>query len=356
MSGAAAGRSGWRTAARGARGLATLGSVLLLSGCYVLQAASGQMGVLSRSRPIERVIADPATPPATRERLELAELAREFAVRDLALPDGRSFRKYADLGRPYAVWNVVAAPEFSVTPRHWCFPIAGCVSYRGYFKEPGARAFGLKLSARGDDVSVEGVPTYSTLGHLPDPLLSTMLNWREARLVGTIFHELAHERLYVAGDTEFNEAFASVVEDEGVRLWLAAGGRSADLEAFRLAASREADFAALVGAARDRLARLYRSELAMEPMRIEKQREFGRLKFAYEQLRERWGGYHGYDTWFARALNNAHLASVAAYQSCVPGLRRELDAAGSLPEFYRRAAALAALDRAQRHARLCGPT
>jgi predicted aminopeptidase len=332
---------------------ATIAAAMLLSGCYLLQASTGQLEVMSRSRPIDQVIADPTTPAATRDRLELARTVREFAVRELALPDGRSYRKYADLGRPYAVWNVVATPEFSVEPVRWCFPIVGCVTYRGYFDESRARDMGLRLFVRGDDVAVEGVPTYSTLGHLPDPLFSTMLGWREARLAGTIFHELAHERLYVAGDTEFNEAFASVVEDEGVRLWFEARGQSSDIEAWRLAGSRERDFAALVGAARARLASLYRSGLPIEPMRVEKQREFGRLKFDYERLRAAWGNYRGYDGWFARSLNNAHLASIATYQDCVPGLRRELDAAGSLPEFYRRAAALAQLGRAERHAQVC---
>jgi predicted aminopeptidase len=326
---------------------------LSLSGCYVMQAATGQLDVMSRSRPIATVLADPATPPATRDRLELAQQARDFAIRELDLPDGKSFRKYADLGRPFAVWNVVATPEFSVEPLHWCFPVAGCVAYRGYFNESGAQSLALRLSMHGDDVTVGGVPTYSTLGHLPDPLFSTMLGWRESRFVGTIFHELAHERLYVPGDSDFNEAFASVVEDEGVQRWFAAHGRTADLEASRLAQRRGADFAALVGDARSKLARLYRSGLPRDAMWIEKQREFGRLKFAYQQLKRRWGGYGGYDGWFARPLNNAHLASVATYESCVPGLRRELAAAGSLPAFYARAAALAKLDPAQRHALLC---
>jgi predicted aminopeptidase len=335
---------------------AIVAATMLLSGCYLLQASAGQLQVMSRSRPIGEVIADARTPASTRERLEFARDAREFAVRELALPDSRSYRKYADLGRPYAVWNVVATPEFSVEPRRWCFPIAGCVSYRGYFDESQARDAGLRLFLHGDDVAVEGVPTYSTLGHLPDPLFNTMLGWREARLAGTIFHELAHERLYVPGDTEFNEAFASVVEDEGVRTWLESRGRGADLESWQQAQSRERDFASLVAAARARLAELYGSGLPLEAMRIEKQREFGRLKFAYERLRADWGGYRGYDGWFARSLNNAYLASAANYQACVPGLRRELQAAGSLPEFYRRAEGLAKLGRAERHARACGPT
>jgi predicted aminopeptidase len=330
---------------------ALLGAHLLLSGCYVMQAATGQAAVANRSRPIEVVVADPATPAATRGRLELAVRAREFAIHELGLPDGKSFREYADLHRPYAVWNVVATPEFSIEPRRWCFPVAGCVAYRGYFDESAARSLALKLARRGDDVTVGGVATYSTLGHFADPLFNTMVGWRESRFVGTIFHELAHERLYVAGDSEFNEAFASVVEEEGVRLWFESQDRAADLAAYRVAGGREADFAALLRDARRRLARLYGSELEQQDMRNEKQREFGRLKFAYEQLKRAWGGYAGYDAWFARVLNNADLASVATYRDCIPDLQRELQSAGSLPAFYERAKVLGTQRR-----RYCGTT
>ena len=333
--------------------LALQWAMFALSGCYAMQAATGQLGVMAKSRPIVQVVADPATPAATRDKLGLAQQARDFAIRELALPDGKSFRKYADLGRPYAVWNVVATPEFSIAPRRWCFPVAGCVAYRGYFKESRAESLALRLSMRGDDVAVGGVAAYSTLGHLSDPLFNTMLGWRESRFVGTIFHELAHERLYVPGDTEFNEAFAGVVEDEGVRRWFMAQGKTADLAAYRLAGSREGDFSALLRDSRARLARLYDSGLPVDEMRVEKQREFGRLKFAYAQLQQRWGGYAGYDAWFARSLNNAQLASVATYQDCVPGLRRELEEAGSMPAFFERAAALAQLDARRRHEQLC---
>jgi predicted aminopeptidase len=326
----------------------------LLSGCYVMQAASGQLDIMARSRPIPRVLADPGTPESTRTAIELAREARTFAVRELGLPDSDSYRRYADLGRAYAVWNVVATPEFSVRPLRWCFPIAGCVTYRGYFKEQGARSMASKLSARGDDAIVEGVATYSTLGHLPDPLFSTMLGWRETRLVGTIFHELAHERLYVAGDSEFNEAFASVVEEAGVRRWVAARGEDRELAAYEASRRRETDFVALLRETRAGLERLYASPLPPADMRIEKNRVFGRLKFAYQQLRARWGGYAGYDAWFARPLNNARLASVATYHDCVPGLERELAAAGSLPAFYARADALAKLKPAARRAAVCG--
>jgi predicted aminopeptidase len=324
-----------------------------VSGCYLAQAAAGQADVLARSEPLERVVADPRTPSEVRDRLELASQAREFAVRELGLPEGRSFRRYADLDRPYAVWNVVAAPEFSVEPRRWCFPVAGCVGYRGYFDPAAAESKARRLAQQGDDVAIGGIATYSTLGRLPDPLFNTMLAWSETRFVGTIFHELAHERLYVPGASEFNEAFASVVEQEGVRRWLVARGRTAELSAYERVLARETEFAALLRAARGRLAALYDSGVDVAQMRVAKQREFGRLKFDYAQLRARWGGYAGYDGWFARVLNNAHLASVATYQDCVPGLRAELDAAGSLPAFYARAAQLGALPAREWRAAVC---
>jgi len=336
-----------------ARLLAVLAAAASLPGCYVMQAAAGQADVLARSEPIAKLVADPATPDALRARLKLVVEARAFAVRELGLPDGRSFRKYADLGRPYAVWNVVAAPEFSVTPRRWCYPVAGCVAYRGYFDEGRAVGTARRLARHGDDVTVGGVATYSTLGHLPDPVFNTMLGWRETRLVGTIFHELAHERLYVPGDSEFNEAFASVVEQEGVRLWLQAGGRDGEFEAYRAALARETEFAALLRATRERLRRLYASGVPEPQLWADKQREFGQLKFEYALLRARWGGYSGYDAWFARTLNNAHLAAVATYHDCVPGLHRELEAAGSLGAFYARAEELASLSVEERRAAVC---
>jgi predicted aminopeptidase len=318
-----------------------------------MQAAGGQLDVMAHSRPIEQVLSEPETPAPTRTKLETVVEAREFAVRELGLPDGESYRRYADLGRRYAVWNVVATPEFSLEPRRWCFPVAGCVTYRGYFDEPPANAFAWKLVAAGDDAIVEGVATYSTLGHLPDPVFSTMLGWSETRLVGTIFHELAHERLYVPGDSAFNEAFASVVEVEGVRKWLVARGRLQDLEAYEASRRRQAEFVKLLLGTRAGLSALYSSGLPPPEMRIAKNREFGRLKYEYAGLRARWRGYGGYDAWFARPLDNARLASVATYHDCVPGLEREFAAAGSLAAFYVRAEELAKLTVAERRDVLC---
>jgi predicted aminopeptidase len=328
----------------------------LLSGCYAVQAASGQWEVMRRSRPIDQVLTDPGTSAATRRGLELTVAARSFAETELGLPESRSYRTYADLGRPYVVWNVVATPEFSVEPRRWCFPVAGCVAYRGYFKEAAARDKALQLSIRGDDVSLGGVPTYSTLGHLADPVFDAMLGWRDTRLVGTIFHELAHERLYVPGDSEFNEAFASVVEEEGLRRWLRAVGRDDELARFEAAAERDTQFALLLRETRQRLKELYESDLGDAAKRVEKQREFGRLQFRYEQARARWGWDGGYDAFFRRALNNAHLASVATYRDCMPGLRQELERSGSMRMFYERAGELAKLADRERRKAVCKPS
>lgn len=329
-------------------------AALALNGCYVLQAASGQAQVIHRSKPIAEVLANPSTPAHTRDRLRFVESARAFAISELALYDGKSYRKYADMGRPYVVHNVVATPEFSVAPRRWCFPVTGCIAYRGYFSEESARAYGGKLSLRGNDVSVDGVPTYSTLGHLPDPVFGSMLGWRDTRLAGTIFHELAHERHYFADDSELNEAFASVVEDEGIRRWLLQQGRAGEIAAHEAAMERQRAFAALLRDTRGKLAQLYASGAPPDTLRSEKQREFGRLEFRYEQLRAHWGGYAGYDAWFARSLNNAHLAAVATYEDCVPGLRRALQAAGSLPAFYDKVESTRRLSVEARHVELCG--
>ncbi|HQR48781.1 MAG TPA: aminopeptidase [Steroidobacteraceae bacterium] len=349
----ASGRAWQGMAGRTARAAACVGCLSLLAGCYVMQAASGQLALMSRSRPVEKVIADPSTGPATRARLELAVAARDFAMHELELPDRGSYRKYADIGREYVLWNVVATPEFSLSPLRWCFPVAGCVNYRGYFHQSDAEAFAWGLAARGHDIVVEGVAAYSTLGHLSDPLLSSMLGWRDTRLAGTIFHELAHQRLYVAGDSAFNEAFASVVEEEGVRRWLASRGDAAGLAAYEASLRRREEFLALLRQASDRLRDLYRAALPVDEKRVEKNRVFGRLKYDYEVRRQAWGGYRGYDAWFAQPLSNASLASVATYRDCAPGLQRELAQAGSLESFYARADALARLPRAERHAAVC---
>lgn len=335
------------------RSLAVLVALLPLAGCYVLESARGQLDLNARRVPIARLLASPATPPALRTRLELATELRDYASRELGLPDNASYRSYADVGRRYVVWNVFAAAEFSVDPVTWCFPVVGCVAYRGYFAEARARDFALGLEAQGFDVSVGGVPAYSTLGHFDDPVLNTMLGWDETELAAVVFHELSHQLLYVRGDSAFSESFASVVEAEGVRRWLAANGRSAALAAY---AEREARFVAvaeLIGAARERLRALYRRPLAAAAMRAAKAAELEELRAAYRARRAALGD--GYDWLFGADLNNAALATVATYRDCVPGLEATLAAAaGDLARFYAEARRLAGLSQRERHAAVCG--
>lgn len=327
---------------------------LSASGCYLLQAATGQMELTSKRRPIEKVLSDARTPEQLRTRLEYVSAARTFASEELGLPDNDSYRSYADLGRRYVVWNVFATDEFSVKPRRWCFPIAGCVVYRGYFEEQDAQAYARGLRLRGWDTAVGGVAAYSTLGHFKDPVLNTMLGWSDVQLASTLFHELAHQVVYVPGDSEFNEAFATVVEEAGLQRWLAARGRLQDLNAWNEHRQRNAQFIGLLLKTRQQLDELYRSDLSDEEKRDRKQYQFGRLKLQYAEMKERWNGYRGYDWWFDRTLNNAHLVSAATYYGCVPGLRRLLQSVdGDLPRFYDKARELAQQSAEARAAAVC---
>ena len=346
------------SARRPAQGLLLAGMCFALSGCYLTQAASGQWHVLHARVPIASVIADPKSPPDLRARLTEVESARDFAVRQLSLPDNPSYRSYADLHRPFVVWNVVATPEFSLTPMRWCFPVAGCVAYRGYFHERQARNFALTLEAHGLDVVVEGVPAYSTLGKFADPVLSSMLRYGDDELVATIFHELAHQLVYVRNDSEFNEAFATTVEDTGLERWLEFRGAAQRIRLFRKEQAEEARLLSLLRIARSQLAALYGSGAPAAEMRAGKRRILAHLATDIGDLERSLGvHYPSYDRWIAAGLNNAQLAAVATYYQCVPGFERLLAAAGGdLPRFYASVRELAAAPRAERHAQLCTAT
>ncbi|HTW38089.1 MAG TPA: aminopeptidase [Steroidobacteraceae bacterium] len=342
------------TATQAARLALVSALVLALPGCYVLQAAHGEVAVLAKRRPIAQVIEDPKTPPRLRATLEQVRAAREFATRELYLPNNRSYRTYADIGRPYVVWNVVAAPEFSVVPQHWCFPIVGCVAYRGYFSERRARAFAAQLKARGFDVSLGGVPAYSTLGRFADPVLNTMLPYGNTELAGIIFHELAHQLLYVPGDSSFNEAFAVTVEHEGVKRWLLLQGRAADLARYEAADARDLAYVRLFRRYRAMLARLYASGLAVARMRERKRAVFAALAADMSRLAARSRGPAPYQDWIDAGLNNADLASVATYYDCVPGFERLLRAdGGDLKRFYANVRNLAHEPQTERDAAVC---
>jgi predicted aminopeptidase len=324
-------------------------------GCYLLQSAEGQFDLMSKREPISRVIDSPSTPPKLRAQLESVTAIRNFASADLGLPDNGSYRRYADIGRPYVVWNVVAAPEFSVEAKKWCFPIVGCVAYRGYFVESKARRFAEGWRAQGYDVMVGGVAAYSTLGHFDDPILSTMVGWNDVELASIIFHELTHQLLYVRNDAPFNEALATTVEEEGVRRWLNSQGRKKDLSDHLLQHERYIKVIALMTATRAQLRELYAAGLPPPLMRERKREAFDALRESYVTLRAQWGGHAPFDAWFAQNINNAHLASIATYFDCMPGFERELQAAGgNLPAFYRRVHALAKLGQAQRDSLVCG--
>jgi predicted aminopeptidase len=298
---------------------------LAVTGCYYMHLAAGQLEMNRKREPIEEVIARPETDATLKRRLELAARSRDFAMSSLGLPDNGSYRTFADLGRRYATWNVFAAPEFSVAPKTWCFPVAGCVSYRGYFDERGATREGKRLRDRGFDVYVGPSIAYSTLGHLRDPVLNTMLGYGDTELAAFIFHELAHQAVYAPGDSDFNEAFATVVETEGLRRWFEQEARLDELDKFLALRKKQQAVAELMVASRQRLAILYKSAIAVEPMRDAKAAEFARLR---ESLVSGGSSATG-------EFNNARLIAVATYERCVPALRAELTRLNNdLPAFY----------------------
>jgi predicted aminopeptidase len=314
--------------------------VATLPGCaigYFTQAAQGQWRLMRARRPIEQVIGDPASSEELKARLRVVQDARDFAVSDLGLPDNRSYRSYSDLKRPYVVWNVVAAPEFSVQPQRWCFPFTGCLSYRGYFHESAARKMAAKLAARGNDVMVGGVTAYSTLGHFADPVLSTMLRYGDLELVSTMFHELAHQLIYVRNDTVFNESFAVSVEQEGLRRWLAARGRSLELQDYLERQQADQRMVDAFADGRRRLAALYAQSppLPIDERRAAKRAILDATGVQVQAIEHQLKLRTGYDKWIADGLNNAHLASIGTYFDCVPGFERLLAANnGNLPAFY----------------------
>ncbi|MGV7210977.1 aminopeptidase [Oxalobacteraceae bacterium A2-2] len=330
---------------------------LMLAGCaqlrYYMQAAQGQYSLWSDTRPIDDWLGDPKTDPQLRARLEKAQLIRKFAVNELGLPDNASYKNYAALKRPFVLWNVVATPELSLRPIQWCFPIAGCVSYRGYYDKEDAMAYAAELRAEGNDVQVGGVPAYSTLGWFSDPLLSTFINYSDAELAKMVFHELAHQVVYVQGDSQFNEGFATAVEEAGVARWMDLYGNEAMREAYARYTARRQDFLALLVKHRKALATLYASKTSDKHKREQKARIFAQLKADYVKLKEEsWGGYSGYDRWFAEPLTNAHLSAVGTYNDYLPAFRAMLAEEKTFPRFYAAVRKLSAMPLAQRQQEL----
>ena len=340
------------------------GVVCLTSGCstvgYYGQAVGGHLELVHRSLPVDRVVADPLTPAPLRERLALSQRLRDFAISELKLPDNRSYRSYADLGRPSAVWNVVATPELSLTLKTWCFPVVGCVGYRGYYTREAADALATEVRAEGFEATVYGVPAYSTLGWTNwlggDPLLNTFINWPEGELARLIFHELAHQVAYADDDTVFNESFAVAVERIGGQRWLERHASDTARAEYAALDARRRDFRELTLRYRQRLRALYEGPLPDDDKRTAKAALYAELRADYARLKaERWAGFAGYDGWIARA-NNASFAVQAAYDEFVADFERLFARSGNdFGRFYANVQALAKLPKDQRRASLAAP-
>lgn len=324
----------------------------VLSGCaelgYYAQAARGQMSLLTDAKPIDHWLSDPEIKDDLKDRLRRVREIREFAARELGLPDNGSYKSFANLDRAFVMWNVVATPELSLRPESWCFPVAGCVDYRGYYDQRAAQSFARQLRDKGLDVRVSGVPAYSTLGWFNDPVLSTFIHYPEAELARLVFHELAHQVAYAGGDSQFNESFATAVEEFGVERWLAQRGDDEARSAYLAFQRRRGDFLKLLDTYRQQLDDLYQSDRSATDKRQGKLRLMAEMQSDYGDLKQAWGGYAGYDRWFSEPMSNAHFALISTYHDLVPAFRALLQEKQSLPAFYQAVRALARSDKAKR--------
>lgn len=324
---------------------------LMLSACstvgYYAHVAEGQGELVLHRRDVAKVVDDPATDPSVKQRLALAQEARRFATTDLKLPDNQSYTSYVQLDRPYVVWNVFATPRYSVEPVTHCFLFAGCVAYRGYFSHDKAKREAARMEAQGDDVYVGGVPAYSTLGWFADPILSSMMRWDDDELASTIFHELAHQLIYVKDDSAFNESFATFVQEEGLRQWR----QSRDMPPQDTHDKAMDDaFTQLVLDLRNRLKTLYASGADGAAMEAGKQREIAEFRTHYARWRaQAWPNDHRYDAWVAAPINNARLLPFGLYDRWTPAfaaLFRQSER--QWPAFYASVRALSRMPQAQR--------
>lgn len=337
---------------------------LCATGCtemaYLVQSASGHIKIMQAARPVDEWLAEDSTPPALKQRLQMAQQIRRYASNNLHLPDNASYRRYAQLPRRAVVWNVVAAPAYSLTLQTWCFPVTGCIGYRGYFDEQEAQAQAAALRGQGLEASVYGVPAYSTLGWTNwlggDPLLSTFINYPQGELARMIFHELAHQVLYVKDDTAFNESFATAVERLGSNAWLASQADADAQTEYEAFDARRRAFRALTAATRQKLQGIYAggadTPLPPDLQEARKTAAYAEFRQSYAQLRQQWGGYGGYDVWVANA-NNAAFGALAAYDDWVGAFEALFQAQhGDWATFYSAAKGLAELPRSNRTARL----
>ncbi len=332
-------------------------AMLGLQGCslsYYAQSINGHLDILAASQPIEKLIDHPSNSTELNQNLELARDIRQFAIDRLSLPDNGSYRNYVDTGRDFVTWSVFAAPELAPGVRTWCFPVVGCVPYRGYFSKEAAVRFAQQVRKEGFDVHVGGVPAYSTLGLTRDPLLNTMLLYGESYLAGVIFHELSHQRVYVENDTEFNEAFAVSVEEAGTVAWLKHRGQTGELGQVFAARKRNDDFLRLVAGTQDELTKIFTSGKSDAEKRDSKKAAIERLRARYRHVKAtKWNGYRGYDEWFDAPINNAKLATVGVYNNLVPAFSRLLKiCSGDYERFYQSVARIGKLNKEDRRREL----
>ena len=329
-------------------------AVASLAGCaspaWYSQAMSGHLEMMRQREDIDIILQDPATGAELAKKLNTAQEARRFGISELGLPETDSYTQYVHTGRSAATWNVIAAPEFSVEAKKWCFPVAGCVPYRGYFEEEDAERFAAKLRNRGYDVTVTPAVAYSTLGWFDDPLLDTMLDFSDAQLAATIFHEMAHQQLYVKGDTAFNEGFAVFVEEKGLEAWFHSRGGVEDLERWRARRQSSARFSEFLSTERQTLGELYGRDLQETELRVLKKEAFAHMEARYHGMVEtEWGGKDFFAGWFDKELNNARLALAAAYHgnNCA-FMHLYTETGGNLVMFMKQAAQKASLSSAER--------
>lgn len=320
---------------------------------YYTQAISGQVSILNKRQSINRLLADLQIPAKQKNQFRRILDLREFAQKELNLPVNNHYLTFVELNRPYVLWNVYAAPEFDFAPKTWCYPIVGCTAYRGYFSKTNAHRYAEQLNQEGFDVYVGGVTAYSTLGWFDDPIYSTFIDFSEARLAALIFHELAHQIVYVKDDTTFNESFATAVEQEGLRRWMESRGKTDAYHNYLRAYERRLHFNQLIQEYRKKLESLYEKNMPIEEKRREKEYIIYRLKDEYYKLNQHWNGYAGYDPWFRNSINNAQINTVSIYNDMAPAFLELIEQnGGDLSLFYETCQKLARYSKKERIRRL----
>lgn len=328
-------------------------AALMLGGCstvpFYAQSIGGHFKLLSARDPVDKLLADKSLDGKSLKRLERAQEARRFATERLALPDNDSYKSYVSLDRPYVLWSLFAAPALSLEPMQWCYPIVGCVPYRGYFSEDAAKKLKAKLERENLDVHISGVAAYSTLGWFADPLTSAMFRHGDAQLAHFIFHELSHQQLYFSGDANFNEAFAEAVAEAGVSLWYQSQNDKDRLEKYRKDLQFKTEFIDLLIATRDRLKALYANAISDGEKFGRKHAILKSLTSKYAGLKERWQGYSDFDRWFDQPVNNARLVAISVYRDDVAAFKHLLKSCDeNFPKFYETAKRLEKIPVAER--------